>query len=85
MNDRDIVELRHLMTDAFLVSWNKGMKAYLKGEWVEAREIFHGTVCMLPNGIPDGPSKFLISIIDEYDGSLPNDWMGYRKLGEGAH
>eukprot|EP01036_Dinobryon_divergens_P022319 gene22319-30563_t len=31
----------------------------------------------------DGPSKFLLSVIDEHHGEAPADWPGYRDEGGG--
>ncbi len=75
--DQDLVEVRHLISDVFRQQWDKGIQAYIKGDWQKARDIFHGTV-NLSNGQEDGPSKFLIDVIDHHGGTKPADWAEYR-------
>jgi class 3 adenylate cyclase len=74
--DDDLVMLRHHIKDSFRVVWKEGIAGYIKGDWQKARDIFHETLQM-SEGL-DGPSKFLIGIIDSYGGSAPQDWHGYR-------
>lgn len=74
--DADLRMLRHLVSDSFRQLWAEGMAAYIKGDWQKARDIFHETM-VISNG-QDGPSKFLITAIDEHGGSAPHDWHGYR-------
>ena len=75
--DIDLVRLRHLVNDAFRTVWKEGMAAYIKGDWQKARDIFHET--MRSSNAQDGPSKFLIKVIDEHGGTAPHDWQGYRQ------
>ena len=75
--DLDLVRLRHLVNDAFRTVWKEGMAAYIKGDWQKARDIFHET--MRSSNAQDGPSKFLIKVIDEHGGTAPHDWQGYRQ------
>lgn len=75
--DADLVRLRHLVNDAFRTVWKEGMAAYIKGDWQKARDIFHET--MRSSNAQDGPSKFLIKVIDEHGGTAPHDWQGYRQ------
>jgi hypothetical protein len=78
------VECRHLITEAFRQQWDKGIQAYIKGDWQKARDIFHETVT-LPNGHEDGPSKFLINVIDHHGGTKPANWAEYRVDEDGGH
>lgn len=75
--DDDIVMLRHHIKDSFRVVWKEGIASYIKGDWQKARDIFHETLQMSDG--QDGPSKFLVSVIDSYGGSAPQDWHGYRE------
>mmetsp|Transcript_8812 Transcript_8812/g.13189 ORF Transcript_8812/g.13189 Transcript_8812/m.13189 type:complete len:887 (-) Transcript_8812:178-2838(-) len=75
--DMDLMRLRHLVNDAFRTLWKEGMAAYIKGDWQKARDIFHET--MRSSNAQDGPSKFLIKVIDEHGGTAPHDWQGYRQ------
>ena len=82
--DRDIVDLRHLVNASFRQQWDKGIHAYIKGDWQKARDIFHETV-KLPCGGEDGPSKFLITVIDDNGGTKPPTWQEYRQEGPSGH
>jgi class 3 adenylate cyclase len=75
--DLDLVECRHLITESFRQQWDKGIQAYIKGDWQKARDIFHETAT-LSNGDEDGPSSFLINVIDHHGGTKPANWAGYR-------
>lgn len=81
--DADIVELRHRVNDSFRGVWEQGVAAYIKGDWQKAREVFQETMRMSHN--KDGPSKFLLEVIDENGGTAPTDWAGYRDEGGGGH
>ena len=70
--DLDLVRLRHLVNDAFRTVWKEGMAAYIKGDWQKAET-------MRSSNAQDGPSKFLIKVIDEHGGTAPHDWQGYRQ------
>lgn len=82
--DMDIVDMRHLINSTFRQQWDKGINAYIKGDWQKARDIFHETV-KLPGGGEDGPSKFLIDFIDDYGGTKPAQWKEYRQEGHVNH
>ena len=75
--DEDMVLLRHHISDQFRVVWKEGIACYIKGDWQKARDIFHETLQMTDG--QDGPSKFLVGVIDSYGGSAPQDWHGYRE------
>ena len=76
-SDMDLLRLRHLVNDGFRSLWKEGMAAYINGDWQKARDIFHET--MRSSNAQDGPSKFLIKVIDEHGGTAPHDWRGYRQ------
>ena len=69
-------------SESFRQQWDKGIQAYLKGDWKKARDIFHETA-VLPGGREDGPAKLLIRVIDDGGGSAPAGWAGYRVEAEG--
>jgi class 3 adenylate cyclase len=84
--DIDVVDFRHKVNDNFRAIWAEGMKYYMKGgsDWQKARDKFQETM-RLSKG-KDGPTKFIISVLDKYQGSCPHDWAGYRDLeGGGGH
>ena len=74
--DSEVVELRHRVNDSFRALWQDGIAAFIKGDWQKARDIFHET--MRTSNNKDGPSKFLIAMIDEHEATAPHDWPGYR-------
>jgi class 3 adenylate cyclase len=74
--DEDIEHLRHHIKDSFRAIWKEGIACYIKGDWQKARDIFHETLKMSDNS--DGPSKFLVGVIDSYGGTAPQDWQGFR-------
>lgn len=76
-NDEDIVTLRQHISEPFRVVWKEGIASYIKGDWQKARDIFHETLQMTEGH--DGPSKFLVGVIDSYGGTAPQDWQGYRE------
>lgn len=43
------MDLRHQINSSFRQQWDKGIHAYIKGDWQKARDIFHETV-KLPGG-----------------------------------
>lgn len=75
--DVEVVELRWKVNDKFRTIWADGVAAYIKGDWPRARDIFQETMKMSNN--KDGPSNFLISVIDEHHGNAPENWPGYRE------
>ena len=74
--DAEVVELRHRVNDSFRALWQDGIAAFIKGDWQKARDIFHET--MRTSNNKDGPSKFLMAMIDEHGGTAPHDWPGFR-------
>jgi class 3 adenylate cyclase len=76
-SDVDLVRLRHLVNDDFRKLWKEGMVAYIKGDWTKAVAIFKETL-RSSNG-EDGPSKFLVNVMEEHGGIAPRDWEGYRE------
>jgi class 3 adenylate cyclase len=75
--DEDLVRLRHLVNDDFRRLWREGMVAYIKGDWTKAKAVFKETL-RSSNG-EDGPSKFLVTLIEEHGGMPPRDWEGYHE------
>ena len=76
-SDADLVRLRHLVNDDFRKLWKEGMIAYIKGDWSKALAIFKET--LRSSDGEDGPSRFLVSVIEEHGGMSPRDWEGYRE------
>ena len=75
-DDEDLVDLRHNVSDSFRALWSTGMAAYIRGDWQKARDVFHETMRLFQDR--DGPSRFLMAVIDENGGRAPHDWCGYR-------
>ena len=74
--DADLIQLRHLVNDSFRVTWSGGIQAYIDGDWSEAIRVFTQTLDISKGS--DGPSKFLINLMNEHGGRAPADWKGYR-------
>lgn len=77
--DADIIALRrHVSSAAFQQTWNRGISAYLQGDWHQARDCFHETNHLVfLTGSRDGPSIALAERIDNAGGVAPQDWPGY--------
>ncbi len=74
--DQDLTDQRHKVNDSFRALWENGINAYIRGDWGKARDIFDETMRLSKK--KDGPSKFIIEIINEHGGAAPQDWPGYR-------
>ncbi len=77
VEDQDLIDLRHLITDAFRSSWAEGMDAFIIGDWAKAKEKFSETLRMCKK---DGASKKMLKFIEEEGGVSPDGWSGYRDL-----
>lgn len=77
-NDRDIVRLRQHFTPAMRSIWDKGIEAFIAGEWIFASDQFNLVLAMTEQ--KDGPSKFLLAKIASYNSIAPPDWSGHRCL-----
>ena len=81
--DQDLVDLRHMITDPIRTLWDKGIEAYIAGDWATAKEVFEETLRMTKG--KDGPSKQLLGYIGEHGNVAPSNWKGYRMDEEGGH
>ena len=81
--DADLVMLRHQISDSTRQLWATGMSAYVAGDWPKAKEVFLQTTTLA--GGSDGPSAFLLELIDSHKGKAPASWPGYRNDGDGGH
>ena len=81
--DADLVKLRHQVSDSTRQLWKTGMAAYVAGDWPKAKEVFLQTKELA--GGSDGPSIFLLELIDANKGKAPASWPGYRNDGDGGH
>lgn len=82
-SDVDLIELRHLVNRDMRAVWEIGFEHYINGDWSKAKEIFLRTNEM--GGGSDGPSKFLLSVIEDNHGVAPKHWAGYREEESGGH
>lgn len=76
VDDIEVVELRHAVDDKFRAIWSEGIAAYINGDWQKARDVFQETMKLSNN--TDGPSKYLIGVIDSNQGKAPDNWPGYK-------
>ena len=55
--------------------WNKALKSYLDGEWIQAKQTMQQVLNILPT---DGPCKAILNYMQQRDYQCPQDWKGYR-------
>lgn len=86
-NDLDLCRLRRAFTEGFRRCWEMAVDAYLSGDWLTAREIIlsellHPLSLQRGNSqdqpIADGPSKYLLSVMESHKWVPPADWNGFR-------
>lgn len=75
--DHDFVSINSQRKKDFLDIFEKALKFYFEGDWLNAQQNF---AIALNFQINDGPSKFLINLIDKHKGLQPDDWKGYRDI-----
>ena len=78
--DRDLIIMRKPFTREFEEKFKEGMDNYFSGNWSKARDLFEGTLKMIPNREKDGPSNTLINYMSEFGYRAPHDWKGFREL-----
>ncbi len=76
--DMDMVNLRMNFRPEIRQNWDRGIDAFVKGDWVTAKTQFD-KVLDLTNG-KDGPSKHLLKKMEAYSFKVPVDWRGFRHL-----
>jgi hypothetical protein len=59
--------------------FQRGLEAYLAGDWEAAHEELDVALHARPD---DGPSKTLLNFMSELKFVCPRDWPGYRELTE---
>lgn len=83
IEDQDLIDLRHKVTDGFRIVWDEGINAYIAGDWAKAKERFD-EVNRLVKG-KDGPSNNLLEYMGEHGYVAPSWWKGYREEEGGGH
>jgi class 3 adenylate cyclase len=84
VEDQDVVDARHLISDAFRNIWAEGMDAFIIGDWTRAVEKFSETFRLSKK--KDGPSKRILAFMEEHRNVAPESWLGYRDLtADAAH
>jgi len=79
MEDDDLVAMRTHMSAEIFETFENGMKEFISGDWEAAKSFFH-TVLKITDG-KDGPSNNILKHIeDDYGGSPPPGWQGYRDM-----
>ena len=66
-------------TQNFYDYYNQGFQFYLNGNWKSAKKYFEKSEKEL--GEEDGPSKFLIKYMSEFEFNCPENWVGGRRAG----
>jgi hypothetical protein len=70
---------RQDIREEFKVNFAKGVKAYLAGEWAQARALLEAAMLVSAN---DGPSQTLLEFMSSSNFVKPMEWDGYRELTE---
>ena len=81
--DCDVLDLRKHVTEEFLTAFNKGITAYLAGEWLVSKialEESNELMKKVPGFSCDGPSATLLEYMNARDWKAPADWDGFRPL-----
>lgn len=71
-----VLALRALYTADFMQTYESGLKLYLDGRWKEACDFFERCLYI----VPDGPSRVLLSYINDQHQRPPLGWSGVREL-----
>ena len=82
-NDPGILKLQEGIPDAFFASFHAGVRAYIRGEWEEARDVLRDSVERYGmHG--DGPTEALLKTMRKLsgsdDGPAPEDWANVHVL-----
>ena len=77
-DDLDMVNLRMHFRKEMREAWNKGIIAFVAGDWSKATNQFK-EVLTLTDG-KDGPSKYLLSRMESHAYKVPVDWKGFTVL-----
>jgi class 3 adenylate cyclase len=78
-NSKELRSMRSHITEEFISTFDKGMQAYIAGDWGDAKDWIEKALELKPQ---DGPSETLINVMSEEDFKAPSDWSGYRVLTE---
>ena len=79
--DEDVAEIRHKFTPQFKNIWVQAIENYLSGDWDISMQ--HLKECLRMTKGADGPSKFLLGLIEDAGGKSPADWQGFREEDDG--
>ncbi|CEG45320.1 voltage-gated ion channel superfamily [Plasmopara halstedii] len=74
-NDPEYLEIRKGLEPAFLEAAASAVESYLSGDWSKARQYLTTAQQIRPQ---DGPCKYLMEVLKEYNYETPRDWKGYR-------
>ncbi len=74
--DTDLIQLRHKVNESFRATWRVGIEAYISGDWPKAQSVFNETLKITKG--TDGPSLFLLALMEKNNFVAPKDWEGYR-------
>jgi len=77
--DKDLQYILRNHNPEFNENFNSGFESYLSGEWSIAKKKFARCLEMIPE---DGPTKNIVSYLEEHDYISPEEWEGYRILTE---
>lgn len=73
--DRDLKLMRTGLYPGMLSLWKDVMANYIAGDWAKCRGYIEEITSRKPH---DGPSKFILGVLEENGGKAPEGWPGYR-------
>ena len=76
--DMDMVNLRLHFRRRARLSWERGIQAFIAGDWDTAALRFK-EILKTTNG-KDGPSQHLLKKMEMYSFKVPVGWQGFRHL-----
>jgi hypothetical protein len=78
--DEDIKLMRSPYTKEFFDTFKKGFELYIKGKWMQAKEILETIEGNLIDHDP--PTKLILRTMEDTNFVPPDYWKGYRILTE---
>lgn len=78
-DDAEFVEIQNGLHPSFLPTYRRGWNAYFLGDWEAARGFLEEALVLKEK---DGPTMFVLNVMEENKWMPPEDWKGHHKLDE---
>merc|ERR1711998_182758 len=76
-DDDEFSTIQEGLPSNFLPTFRRAFDSYIKGEWETAREFFEESLRLYPK---DGPTMYLMNLMEDLKGQCPDDWKGCHEL-----